>query len=65
MNKREASIISAYTGYLIGDFSDMHKYIEEIMGRPVWTHELGLQNIQDEIHEKSKKDFLNIEIVEE
>ncbi len=41
MNKREAAIVAAYTGFLIGEFSDMHKYIEEIMGGSVFTHELG------------------------
>lgn len=40
MTKREAAIISAYTGILIGDFNDMHKYIEEIAGCSVFTHEL-------------------------
>lgn len=62
MNKREASIVSAYTGYLIGEFDDMHKYINEIMGREIFVHELSLKNINDEIHEKSKNDFLNIKI---
>ena len=32
MTKREAAIVSAYTGVLIGDFNEMHRYIEEIMG---------------------------------
>lgn len=62
MNKREASIISAYTGYLIGDFDEMCKYIEEITQRPVFTHELGIGGFLNEIHEKSKKDFMNIKI---
>lgn len=53
MTKREAAIVSAYTGYLIGEFSDFHAYTEEIMGRPIFTHELP--NIADELKEKSKK----------
>lgn len=32
MTKREAAIVSAYTGYLIGEFKDYHAYVEEIMG---------------------------------
>jgi hypothetical protein len=63
MTKREAAIISAYTGYLIGAFSDFQAYVEEIMGRPVFTHELP--NIADELKEKSKKDFMSIKIEEE
>lgn len=58
MTKREAAIVSAYTGYLIGDFNERHKYIEEIMGRPVFTHELV--DIHSEIHKKAKKDFCSI-----
>lgn len=60
MTKREAAIVSAYTGYLIGEFSDFHDYVEEIMGRPIFTHEL--LNIAVELKEKSKKDFMNIEV---
>ncbi len=62
MTKREAAIISSYTGYLIGEFSDFHAYVEEIMGRPVFTHELP--SIADELKEKSKKDFMSIKIEE-
>lgn len=60
MTKREAAIVSAYTGYLIGEFSDFHAYVEEIMGRPIFTHELP--NIAEELKWKSKKDFVSIEI---
>lgn len=60
MTKREAAIVSAYTGYLIGEFSDFQAYAEEIMGRPVFTHELP--NIADELKEKSKKDFMSIKV---
>lgn len=62
MTKREAAIVSAYTGFLIGDFDEMHKYIEEIMGRPVFTHELSIDLVIDEIRRKSKNDFINIKI---
>lgn len=62
MTKREAAIVSAYTGYLIGEFSDFHAYVEEIMGRPVFTHEFP--SIAEELKEKSKKDFMSIKVVE-
>lgn len=62
ITKREAAIISAYTNYLIGEFSDMHQYIEEVMDRPVFTHELADTRVADEIREKSKNDFINLEI---
>lgn len=63
MTKREAAIVRAYTGYLIGEFSDFHAYAEEIMRRPIFTHEFP--NIADELKEKSEKDFISIKIEEE
>jgi hypothetical protein len=60
MNKREAAIVSAYTGFLLGSFSELHKYVEEIMGRPVWTHEMGNKDTFDKIKELAKNDFINI-----
>ena len=65
MNKREAAIISAYTGILIGNFADMHKYIEEKLGRSVWTHELDDKITWEEIKQKSKEDFINIEVCDD
>ena len=60
MTKREAVVISAYTGFLIGDFSDVHEYIKSILGRPVYTHELVNKFVLNEIREKSKPDFIAI-----
>lgn len=63
MTNREKAIVSAYTGVtmLTGDkFQIFHKYIEDIMGRPVWTHELGDESVWNEIKEKSKDDFIEI-----
>ena len=65
MTKREAAIVSAYTGYLIGEFSELHKYVEEIIGRPVYTHEMGNKETFDEIKSKAKNDFVSIELTEE
>jgi hypothetical protein len=62
ITKREAAVISAYTGILLGPFDELHKYIEEIMERPVWTHELASKNVWEEIKLKSKPEFLALEI---
>jgi len=62
MTKFEAVVVTAYTGIMVGDFVEFHKYVEKIMGRPVFTHEMGCQDIADEIKEKSKPDFMNLEI---
>ena len=61
MTDREKAIVMAHTGIcmLSGDkFQVFHKYVEDIMGRPIWTHELGIESIVDEIKEKSKDDFI-------
>lgn len=60
MTKYEAIVVSAYTGFLMCDFNDMHEYIEKKLGRPVWTHEFADKSIWDEIREKVKPDFLKI-----
>lgn len=60
MTKQEKIIVSAYTGVLMCDFDDVHEYIQKKLGRPVFTHELEDKDIQKEIEEKSKEDFLEI-----
>lgn len=57
-NIKANAVVSAHTGILMGDFRDMHEYIEHIMGRPVWTHELGLdKDLLNEIKARSEEDF--------
>lgn len=59
MTDREKAIVMAYTGacMLTGDkLQIFHKYVEKIMGRPIWTHEMA--QLADEIKEKSKDDFI-------
>lgn len=58
MNNRERAIISAYTGKLMCDFDYFHRYVEEKLGRPVFTHELGYIEVEDEIKAASRDDFL-------
>lgn len=60
LTKKQAVIISAYTGILCCDFSDLHKYIEQKLGRSVWTHELASEKVMSELKEKSRADFLAI-----
>ena len=45
MTKREKCVVSAYTGVLMCDFADLHQYIEQLLGRPVWTHELAFSDV--------------------
>ena len=61
MTKKECAIVMAHTGIcmLAGeDFQIFHKYVENIMGRPVYTHEMADPTIANEIKEKSTNDFL-------
>jgi hypothetical protein len=57
MTKHEKIVVSAYTGYMLCDFNDMHAYIEKLLGRPVFTHELASSAIQNEIREKARPDL--------
>lgn len=60
MTKKERIIVSAYTGFLMCDFRDVQEYAGNILGRPVFTHELARDCVQNEIREKSKADFLSL-----
>lgn len=61
MTDKEKAIVMAYTGVcmLSGDkFKIFHEYVENIMGRPVYTHEMAITAVVDEIKEKAKADFI-------
>ncbi|MDE5741087.1 MAG: hypothetical protein K2H90_01395 [Oscillospiraceae bacterium] len=60
MTKREAAVITLYTGVFIGDLAEIYKYSGELMGRPVFSHEFSV--LADELKEKSKKDFFAIKV---
>lgn len=60
MTNKEAAIVGAYTGILMGEFEDLHEYIEKKMGRPVFTHEMGSKEFSKQLKEKSKSDFIKI-----
>lgn len=61
MTKKEAIIISAYTGILVTkQFSDVHGFCEELLGRPIWTHEFASESLWKEIKEKCKPLFLEV-----
>lgn len=58
MTQEERVIVSAYTGVLMCNFPDMHKYVEEKLGRPVFTHEFCDPAVKAEIKEKNPRRFL-------
>lgn len=60
MTKQEKLIVSAYTGVLMTDMSSLQEYIEQKLGRPVWTHELALEDVFNEIKAAVKEDFIKL-----
>lgn len=61
MTDREKAIVMAYTGKTMltgAKFSIFHKYIEELLQRPVFSHEIGF--LADEIKKRSYADFCKI-----
>lgn len=57
MTIREKVIVTAYTGISMlegEELNELYKYLEELYGRPVYTHEIPFLDIQ----EKSKEDFI-------
>ena len=60
MTKQEKVIVSAYTGVLMCDFSDVHEYVEKKLGRPIWTHEFADEGLWNKIKEAVKEDFLSL-----
>lgn len=60
MTHEEKVIVSTYTGFLMCDFDDVHKFIEETMQRPVFTHEMASEKFLKELREKLKPKFLEL-----
>lgn len=61
MTDREKAIVMAFTGttMLTGDkIQIFYDYVTELVGRPVWTHEMPA--LAEMIKEKSKADFLKL-----
>lgn len=43
-------ILSAYTGYLlVGSFGRVQEYAEQVLGRPIFTHEFASEKLQEEL----------------
>lgn len=65
MTKKEAAIISVFTGVLVGDFEEFQKYAEKVLGRSIMTHELRSEIIWEKLRVESLDDFCGIRIGEE
>lgn len=63
MTLKERVIVETYTGYCMtsGEERDeVYKYMENLLGRPVFTHMLADDNIVKELKEKAKYDFIGL-----
>ena len=58
MNKREAAIITAYTGIYTGNLSEFHSYAGEKFGHPIFTHEMADTEFLANLKELCREDFM-------
>ena len=56
LTKEQAVVVSAFTGTLICEFSDMHAEIEKRLGRSVMTHELGSTELNEKLVKPAFRD---------
>lgn len=57
LTQHQATVLTGYTGILMCDFSEFHGDVEKRLGRPVWTHEFGKEEMTEEVKEAYKEDF--------
>ena len=64
MTTREAAIVSAYTGYLVGNSADLNTYLAELMARVSKEEKNPGEafRLESDIHEKAQDDFLALVI---
>lgn len=63
MTKYEAAVVSAYTGYMLGNFSDMHEYAEKKFGYPISTHMFADKNLVQKLKDLAYNDFIQLEVI--
>lgn len=60
MTKQEKLIVTAYTGILMVDWDEFHKFAEELLGRPIYTHEFDKEEVTNEIVNAVRDDFMRL-----
>lgn len=63
MTLKERVIVETYTGFCMTsgeERAEVYKYAAELMGRPVFTHELADVAIMQRLRELSREDFINL-----
>lgn len=64
LTREQAAVIGAFTGISCGPFSDVHKKIEDLLGRPVWTHEMADKELWQEVRRLVEQEFYDICAIE-
>lgn len=58
LTELQAIILTGFTGFMcVPSFSIFHADVEKRLGRSVWTHEFGSQEMSDHLKEVYRDDF--------
>ena len=60
LTRDQAAIIGVYTGFSVGPFEDVHKLAEDLLNRPVFTHEFANKDLWVELQCLVKPQFVDI-----
>ena len=60
LTRDQAAIIGLYTGVSAGPFEDVQKLAEDLLERPVFTHELANQHLCEKLKELVKPQFIQL-----
>jgi hypothetical protein len=60
LTKEQAAIIGLYTGVTCSNFSYIHEYAEQKLGRPIFTHDFANESLMTGLKNLTKEDFLAI-----
>lgn len=58
LTKKQALIVSGYTGVLCCPFLDFHRDVQKRLGQPVWTHQFSDPDVMAEIKAAYRDDFI-------
>lgn len=61
MTKKEALVVTAYTGILVvNSFPEFHRFAEDVLGRPIQTAEFADTDLLNELKGAVSKEFFEI-----
>lgn len=60
LTRQQAAVIGVATGTLCGPMSDLQELAEELLSRPIYTHEFGDSELWVELKEKARPTLLKI-----